>query len=71
MGSDFQKKVQVDAGGEIQSEELKIFLQELGINILTSILHMHQQNGHAKRFIHAVLDKAQAMHLDACLPQNW
>ena len=32
---------------------------------------MHQQNGHAERFIHTVMDKAQAMHLDACLPQNW
>ena len=32
---------------------------------------MHQQNGRAERFIHTVMDKAQAMHLDACLPQNW
>ena len=32
---------------------------------------MHQQNGRAERFIHTVMDKAHAMHLDACLPQNW
>ena len=32
---------------------------------------MHQQNGHAERFICTVMDKAQAMCLDACLPQNW
>ena len=32
---------------------------------------MHQQNGRAERFICTVMDKAQAMHLDACLPQNW
>ena len=43
----------------------------MGINILTSVPHMHQQNGCAERFICTVMDKAQAMHLDACLPQNW
>ena len=32
---------------------------------------MHQQNGCAERFICTVMDKAQAMRLDACLPQNW
>ena len=32
---------------------------------------MHQQNGCAERFICTAMDKAQAMHLDACLPQNW
>ena len=31
---------------------------------------MHQKNGHTERFIRTVMDKAQAMHLDACLPQN-
>ena len=65
------KEVQIDAGGEFKSQELTIFLQELGINILASVPHMHQQNGHTERFIHTVMDKAQAMRLDACLPQNW
>ena len=32
---------------------------------------MHQQNGRTERFICTVMDKAQAMCLDACLPQNW
>ena len=32
---------------------------------------MRQQNGHVERFICTVIDKAQAMRLDACLPQNW
>ena len=32
---------------------------------------MHQQNGCAEGFICTVMDKAQAMCLDACLPQNW
>ena len=32
---------------------------------------MHQQNGCAERFIRTVMDKAQAMRLDACFSQNW
>jgi hypothetical protein len=39
----------IDAGGEFKSKGLRMFLKELGINILTSFLHMHQQNGHAER----------------------
>ena len=65
------KEVQIDAGGEFKSQELTMFLRELGINILTSVLHMHQQNGRAERFIRTVMDKAQAMRLDTCFPQNW
>jgi Integrase core domain len=34
----------IDAGGEFKSEDLRTFLKELGINTLTSVLHMHQQN---------------------------
>jgi Integrase core domain len=41
----------IDAGGEFKSNELRTFLKELGINILTSVMHMHQQNGCAERFI--------------------
>jgi Integrase core domain/GAG-pre-integrase domain len=41
----------IDAGGEFKSEGLRTFLKKLGINILTSVPHMHQQNGHAERFI--------------------
>ena len=65
------KEVQIDAGGKFKSQEFTVFLQELGINILTSVPHMHQQNGRAERFIRTVVDKVQAMHLDACLPHNW
>ena len=65
------KEVQIDAGGEFKSQEFTIFLQGFGIEILTSVPHMHQQNGCAERFIHTVMDKAQAICLDACLPQNW
>ena len=65
------KEVQIDAGGEFKSQELALFLREQGITILTSVPHMHQKNGWAERFICTVMDKAQAMCLDACLPQNW
>jgi hypothetical protein len=61
----------IDAGGEFKSNELRTFLKELGINILTSVLHMHQQNGHAERFIWTIVEKAQAIRLEACIPQNW
>ena len=65
------KEVQINAGGEFQSKELHLFLKELGIKMLISISYMHQQNGRAERFICTVMDKAQAMCLDTCLPQNW
>jgi transposase InsO family protein len=61
----------IDTGGEFKSEELRTCLKELGINILTSVLHMHQQNGCAERFIRTIVEKAQAICLEACLPQNW
>jgi hypothetical protein len=61
----------IDAGGEFKSNELRMFLKELGINILTSVPHMHQQNGCAERFIRTIVEKAQAICLKACIPQNW
>ena len=64
-------KVMIDAGGEFKSKALTSFLKDLGITILTSIPHMHQQNGRAEHFIRTLMDKAQAMRFDACLPQSW
>jgi Reverse transcriptase (RNA-dependent DNA polymerase) len=32
---------------------------------------MHQQNGCAERFIRTIVEKAQAIRLEACIPQNW
>jgi transposase InsO family protein len=64
-------KFMIDARGEFKSEELRTFLKELGINILTSVPHMHQQNGRAERFIRTIVEKAQAICLEACIPQNW
>ena len=65
------REFMIDAGGEFQSQNLREFLKELGINILTSVPHMHQQNGRAERFIRTIMDKAQAIRLEACIPQNW
>ena len=45
------REFMIDAGSEFKSDKLRTFLKELGINILTSVLHMHQQNGRAERFI--------------------
>ena len=64
------REFMIDAGGEFKSECLRTFLKELGINILTSVLHMHQQNGHAEWFIQTIVEKAQAICLEACIPQT-
>jgi hypothetical protein len=61
----------IDVGGKFKSKDLRMFLKELGINILTSVPHMHQQSGRAERFIQTIVEKAQAIHLEACLSQNW
>ena len=52
---------QINARGEFKSKELTKFFKELGVNILTSVPHMHQQNGHAERFIRTIMDKSQAI----------
>src|SRR5271154_3837660 len=65
------REFMIDAGGEFKSNDLSEFLKELGINTLTSVPHMHQQNGRAERFIRTIMDKAQAIRLEACIPQNW
>jgi hypothetical protein len=62
---------QINPGGEFKSKELTEFLKELGVNILTSVPHMHQQNGHAERFIRIIMNKSQAIHLESCAPQSW
>ena len=61
----------IDAGGEFKSDGLRTFLKGLGVNILTSVPHMHQQNGCAERFIWTIVEKAQAICLESCIPQNW
>ena len=60
-----------DAGGEFKSDALTVKFKEMGIKTHTSIPYMHQQNGHAERLNQTLMEKAQALCLDACLPQNW
>src|SRR5260370_36845465 len=61
----------LDAGGEYKSDEFLKVLKDMGINILQSAPHTPQQNGRADRFMRTSMDKAQAMRLEACLPQSW
>ena len=69
---------QINARGEFKSWELTDFLKELGVNILTSVLHMHQQNGHAQRFIRthpSLLPTCPVLQwksevLNECYPEN-
>ena len=60
-----------DEGGEYNDKELLDDLKDLGIQIQRSIPHASQQNGRAERFNRTIMDKAQAIRLDACIPQSW
>ncbi len=60
-----------DFGGEYKSKDFEQFLKDNGIQSRNSVPHVHQQNGRAERFNRTLMDKAQAMRLDACLPLSW
>lgn len=60
-----------DAGGEYKSEAFITTLKDNGIRILQSAPYTPKQNGRAERFMRTCMDKAQAMRLDACLPESW
>ena len=60
-----------DAGGEYKSKAFEKMLKDRGIEILQSILYAHQQNGRAERIIRTITEKAESMHLQACIPQSW
>ena len=53
------------------TSELQSFLREQGIVHETSTPHVHQQNGRAERLNQTLLEKAQSMRLEACLPDSW
>ena len=36
-----------------------------------SVPHMHQQNGHAERLNRTLIEKAQALRFETCLPQSY
>src|SRR6266404_4929893 len=59
-----------DASGEYKSDAFLRTLKDYGITVLQSVPYVSQQNGRAERFMHTIMDKAQAMCLEACLPQN-
>ena len=70
----YQAKVQqwmTDGGGEYKSNAYSEMLKERGIEILQSIPHVHQQNGRAEWIIRTLMEKAETMQLQACLPQSW
>jgi transposase InsO family protein len=60
------KTLMSDFGGEYKSREFDAFLKENGIQTQNSVPHMHQQNGRAEHFNRTLMDKAQALRLDAC-----
>ena len=60
-----------DAGGEYTSKAFTEMLKDRGIKILQSVPHAHQQNGRAERLIRTLMDKAESIRLQACLPQSW
>ena len=65
------KEFMTDAGGEYKADALSAKFREMGIKTRTSVPHMHQQNGRAERLNRTLMEKAQALRFDACLPQNW
>jgi hypothetical protein len=65
------KEFMTDSGGEYKSKEFDELLKNSGIKTRTSVPYAHQQNGRAERFNRTLMDKAQALRFDACLPQSW
>jgi hypothetical protein len=60
-----------DVGGEYKSNLFIKMLKDEGIEILQSVPHTHQQNGRAEHIIRTLMEKSEAMRLEACLPQSW
>ena len=65
------KRLHTDNGGEYMTSELQSFLCEQEIVHETSIPHVHQQNGRVEQLNQTLLEKAQSMRLEACLPNSW
>ena len=60
-----------DFGGEYKSTAYDDLLKGEGIRIYNSAPHVPQQNEHTERFMRTLMDKAEAMHHLACLPDSW
>jgi len=65
------KELMTDFGREYKSKEFDGLLKTLEIKTRNSVPHAHWQNGCAERFNRTLIDKAQALRLDACFPQSW
>jgi transposase InsO family protein len=65
------KEWMLDASGEYKSDAFLKVLRENGIKVLQSVPHTPQQNGHAECFNRTIMDKAEAMWHDTCLPDKW
>ena len=55
-----------DAGGEYKSDAFLKHFKDAGIKVLQSAPHTPQQNGPAEHFMRTIMDKAQALRLEAC-----
>ena len=60
-----------DAGGEYKSAVFNKMLKDKEIEVLQSIPSAHQQNSRAEQIIRTLMEKADTMHFQACLPQSW
>ena len=63
--------VHSDRGGEFMAGELQQFFTSRGVTHQTSVPHTPQQNGHAERFNQTLLEKAEAMRYNGCLPKSF
>ena len=55
------KKIRCDGGGEFNSDEFKMFLQEKGIIQSLTNPHSPQMNGIAERFNRTIMEKARCL----------
>ena len=63
--------VRSDHGGEFMAGELQQFFTSRGVTHQTSVPHTPQQNGRAERFNRTLLEKAEAIRHNACLPKSF
>jgi len=60
-----------DGGDKFDSERLDAFIRNKGIELQRSTSYTPQQNGHAERFNRTLMDKAEAMQHNTCIPEPW
>ena len=60
-----------DARGEYKSNTFDVLLKQHKIKILQSALHILQQNGCIERFMCTMMDKAEAICHEACIPPSY